>query len=84
MTGLVARALGMTPLQAIRSATIHAATMLGAAEKLGTIEKGKFADIIAVDRDPVRDITALRTIRLVMKGGTIYRNDLSASTTSSP
>jgi imidazolonepropionase-like amidohydrolase len=76
---------GMTPLQAIRSATIQTATMLGAADKLGTIEKGKFADIIAVDRDPTRDITALRTIRLVMKGGIVYRNDLSGSSiTSSP
>lgn len=67
---------GMTPLQALRSATIEAARMLGADEQLGSLDVGKFADIVAVDRDPTRDVTALRNILLVMKGGTVYRNRL--------
>ena len=70
---------GMTPLQALRAATIDCATLLGIDSKLGTIEKGKLADLLIVDGDPVQNITALRSIRVVMKGGKIYRNDLSNS-----
>jgi imidazolonepropionase-like amidohydrolase len=67
---------GMTPLQALRSATIEAATMLGIQDRVGIIEPGKLADIVLTDADPTRDIKALRGIRLVMKGGVVYRNDL--------
>ena len=67
---------GMTPLHALRAATIEPATMLGAADRLGTVERGKLADLIITDADPSKDIKALRGIRLVMKGGVIYRNDL--------
>ena len=67
---------GMTPLQALRATTIDAATLLGAADRLGSIANGKFADLLILDGDPTRDITALRTIRIVMKGGRLYRNDL--------
>jgi imidazolonepropionase-like amidohydrolase len=67
---------GMTPLQALRSATVETATMLGLADRVGTIEPGKWADIVLTDADPTRDIKALRSIRLVMKGGVVYRNDL--------
>ena len=67
---------GMTPLQALRAATIDAATLLGAVDRLGSIEEGKLADILVIDGNPVADITALRRIRLVMKGGRVYRSDL--------
>jgi imidazolonepropionase-like amidohydrolase len=67
---------GMTPLQALRSATVEAAAMLGIQDRVGTVEPGKLADIILTDADPTRDVKALRGIRLVMKGGVVYRNDL--------
>ncbi len=67
---------GMTPLQALRSATIETARMLGAEADIGSLEVGKYADIVALAEDPTRDIKALRDIQLVMKGGHIHRNDL--------
>jgi imidazolonepropionase-like amidohydrolase len=67
---------GMTPLKALRSATIEAATMLGVQDRLGRVERGMLADLIVTDADPSRDIKALRGIKLVMKGGTVYRNEL--------
>ena len=70
---------GMTPVQALRAGTIEAATLLGAEDRLGTIENGKQADMIAVDQDPTRDISALRNIRFVMKGGKVVRNDIEAN-----
>ena len=70
---------GMTPLQALRAGTIEAATMMGVADQVGRIDKGMLADLLIVDDDPTKDITALRTIRLVMKGGKVYRNELSGS-----
>ena len=68
---------GMTPLQALRAATIEPARMLGADTDTGSLEVGKYADIVAVNSDPAKDIKALRNILLVMKGGEIYRNDLA-------
>jgi imidazolonepropionase-like amidohydrolase len=67
--------LGMTPLQAIQSATINDADLLGWSDKIGTIEPGKWADIIAVDGDPLQDITTLQHVRFVMKGGEVVKND---------
>ena len=66
---------GMTPMQAIRSATVAAADLLQRSNDFGSIEAGKFADIIAVSGDPLRDISELERVRFVMKGGEVYRND---------
>ncbi|MCM3871189.1 MAG: amidohydrolase family protein [Pyrinomonadaceae bacterium] len=68
---------GMTPLQAIQSATIVAADLLERPNDLGAIEVGKFADLIAVSGDPLRDITELERVRFVMKGGEVFRNEIT-------
>jgi imidazolonepropionase-like amidohydrolase len=67
--------LGLTPLQSIQAATINAADLLGWSEKIGTIEPGKWADIIAVDGDPLRDVTTLERVKFVMKGGEVVKNE---------
>jgi len=67
--------LGMTPLEAIRTATINDADLLGWADKIGTLEPGKWADIIAVEGDPLRDITLLQHVKFVMKGGEVIKNE---------
>ena len=65
---------GMTPMEAIVSATVSAADLLGESETLGSIEVGKHADIVAVAGNPLEDITLLEDIRFVMKGGKVYKN----------
>lgn len=67
---------GMTPLQALRAATIEPARMLKADDEIGSLEVGKYADIVVLNADPVEDIRALRDIRLVMKGGIVYLDRL--------
>src|SRR5690349_6722169 len=67
--------LGMTPLQAVQTATINDADLLGWKDKVGTLEPGKWADIIAVDGDPLHDITTLQHVKFVMKGGEVVKND---------
>ena len=64
--------IGMTPLQAIQTATVNAADLLGWS-KIGSIETGNFADIIAVNGDPLKDVTLLQNPVMVMKGGAIYK-----------
>lgn len=64
---------GMTPAQAIRSATSTAAELLGQKESLGTIEAGKLADIVAVPGDPLRDVSVMEKVDFVMKGGALER-----------
>jgi imidazolonepropionase-like amidohydrolase len=66
-------AAGMSDLRALRTATVESARMLGVEHELGTIDVGKLADLIAVASDPSRDISALRDIRLVVKGGEVVR-----------
>lgn len=64
-------ALGETPVRAIQAATARAAAELGMAERLGTLEPGRLADVVAVEGDPLADISALRQVRLVVKAGRI-------------
>jgi imidazolonepropionase-like amidohydrolase len=64
---------GMTPMQAIQSATINAADLIGKPDQLGSIARGKFADLIAVDGDPVADIRQLEHVTFVMKEGVAYK-----------
>ncbi len=66
---------GLTPVQALRSATVAPARWLGAADDIGTVEAGRYADLIAMDADPTHDVSALRTLRWVMKGGRVVRDD---------
>lgn len=66
---------GMTPMRAIRSATIAPATLLGLDADKGSLEAGKHADIIAIGGDPTADIKAFRDLRWVMRGGVVYRDD---------
>jgi imidazolonepropionase-like amidohydrolase len=67
--------LGMTPLAAIQTATINAADLLGWKDRVGLLEPGKFADLVAVDGDPTKDVTILEHVKFVMKGGAVYKND---------
>lgn len=64
---------GMTPLQAIQTATVHASKLLGMDDRIGTIEPGRFADLIAVDGDPTKDVTQLERVKWVMKNGKVER-----------
>ena len=65
---------GMTPAEAIRSATVTAAELLGMQDQIGTIEVGKFADIVAVTGDPLKDVTVLQKVDFVMKGGRVEKD----------
>ncbi len=67
---------GMTPVQAIRTGTTTAAELLGWSDKMGTIEPGKWADIVAVSGDPLKDITELQRVKFVMKSGSVFKNEL--------
>jgi len=64
---------GMTPIEAIRAATIHAATLLDQPQRLGLVEPGFAADIVAVDGDPLRDVKLLEQVKFVMKEGVVYK-----------
>jgi len=66
---------GMTPMQAIRTGTSVAAELLSWSDKLGTVEAGKWADLVAVSGDPLKDITELQRVKFVMKAGVVYKND---------
>ena len=67
--------LGLTPLQAIQAATVNAADLLGWSGKVGSLEPGAWADIVAVDGDPVKDVTTLERVKFVMKGGEVVKTE---------
>ena len=67
--------LGLTPLQSIQAATINAADLLGWSDKIGALEPGTWADIVAVDGDPLQDVTTLERVKFVMKGGEVVKNE---------
>jgi imidazolonepropionase-like amidohydrolase len=72
------RDAGMTPLDIIRAVTINAAELLGWQDRVGAIEPGKLADLIAVAEDPISDISELERVRFVMKDGLVVRNNLAS------
>ncbi len=65
---------GMTEADIIKSATVNAADLIDMSDSLGTLEVGKFADIIAMDKSPLEDIAALTDVAFVMKGGKVYKD----------
>jgi imidazolonepropionase-like amidohydrolase len=67
--------LGLTPLQAVQASTLNAADLLGWSGKVGTLDPGAWADIIAVDGDPIKDVTTLERVKFVMKGGEVVKNE---------
>ncbi len=67
----------MTPMQAIESATVVAAELLPAKHDLGAVEPGKYADIVAVDGDPLADIAGLERVTFVMKSGQVYKRAMN-------
>jgi imidazolonepropionase-like amidohydrolase len=73
---------GMTPVQAIRAATTEAAQLMGWQDRIGSVEAGKFADLVAVEGDPTADITELERVKFVMKGGHVFKNELKSGAAS--
>lgn len=73
---VMVREAGFSPLEAIQSATISAASMMGVGDNLGTLEPGKLADIIAVKENPLDDVRAMRSVNFVMKEGRVAKSDL--------
>jgi imidazolonepropionase-like amidohydrolase len=65
--------LGMTPMDAILAATVWAAELIGASDQIGSIEPGRYADLIGVSADPLQDISSLENVPFVMKGGVVYK-----------
>jgi len=65
--------LGLTPLQSIQAATVNAADLLGWSDRVGSLQPGKFADLVAVDGDPLADVTILEHVKFVMKGGEVIK-----------
>jgi imidazolonepropionase-like amidohydrolase len=79
---LMVEEIGMTPQESVRCATLNAARLLRQEKDLGSIEVGKYADIIAFGRDPIDDIRQIAGVGFVMKDGTVHRNDLDGGAAS--
>lgn len=69
---------GMKPIDAIQAATVNASDLLGWGDKVGALEKGRYADVIAVTGDPLTDVRTLEHVQFVMKGGRVVKNELNA------
>jgi imidazolonepropionase-like amidohydrolase len=70
--------MGMSPLAALQSATVNAADLMGWTAKTGSLEPGKWADMIGVEKNPLDDVRVLQDVKFVMKGGVVYRGEVSA------
>ena len=68
---------GMKPIDAIQASTINAADLIGWSEKVGSLEKGRYADLVAVDGNPLSDVRILESVKFVMKGGVVARDDFA-------
>src|ERR1700730_3872808 len=68
---------GLTPMQAIKSATVWAADLMKWSDRVGSLDPGKFADLIAVKGDPLKDVTVLENVPFVLKGGHVARDQLT-------
>jgi imidazolonepropionase-like amidohydrolase len=66
---------GMTPLAALQAGTLNAADLMGWTNKVGSLEPGKWADVIAVSGDPLKDVRILQHVHFVMKAGVVYKNE---------
>nr|WP_128797346.1 amidohydrolase family protein [Corallococcus coralloides] len=75
---------GLTPTEALRTATVNTAELLGVSDKLGTLEPGKLADVVAVPGNPLQDIRMTQKVFFVMKEGVIHRNDTAATSRTAP
>ena len=67
--------LGMSPVAALQSATVNAADLMGWSAKTGSLEAGKWADMIAVEENPLNDVRMLQNVKFVMKAGVVYKNE---------
>lgn len=75
--------LGLTPVQALQAGTANAAELMGWSDRIGAIRPGMFADMVAVQGDPLRDIELLKNVQFVMKGGVIYKDEISQPNSTS-
>jgi imidazolonepropionase-like amidohydrolase len=64
----------MQPLEAIQAATVRGSELLGLSDQIGTLETGKYADVVAVSGDPLANIQAMENVVFVMKGGVVFKN----------
>jgi len=70
---------GMTPLQAVQASTLNNAELFGMSSNIGSIEEGKYADIIALNGNPLKNISLLERVPFVMKGGVVYKDEFEST-----
>ena len=74
--------LGMTPVQALQAGTVNAAELMDQSDQLGSITKGKLADLVAVKGDPLTNVELLKHVQFVMKDGVVYKDEISGASSS--